>query len=296
MKVAVTGASGLIGSALVPHLRAEGHEVVALVRREPRAADEVRWDPAAGTVDLGGLAGVEGVVHLAGVGVGDKRWTDDYKQQILRSRVDGTKTIATAMARLDPLPQVLVSASAVGFYGDRGDDVLTEASGPGEGFLPEVVLAWESAAAPARAAGIRVAHPRTGLVMDPRGGAFGKLMPLVRLGLGGPLGSGRQWWPWITMPDEVRAITYLLTGDLAGPVNLAGPAPARQKDVAAALAQQVHRPSIVPAPGFALRAILGEFAADITGSQRVVPQALTTSGFTFTHPSLVEAATYLMAR
>ncbi|MDI1290537.1 MAG: NAD-dependent epimerase/dehydratase family protein, partial [bacterium] len=190
MKVAVTGSSGLIGSALVPHLRSVGHEVVRLVRRTPTAPDEVTWDPTIGTVDLAGLSGVDGVVHLAGAGVGDHRWTEEYKQQILDSRVDGTRTIATAMAELDPRPRVLVSASAIGFYGDTGDAVIDETSPPGHGFLASVVRAWEAAAEPARTAGIRVVHPRSGLVVSGKGGAWQRLFPLFKLGVGGRLGSG----------------------------------------------------------------------------------------------------------
>ena len=296
MKVAVTGASGLIGSALVPHLRGRGDEVIRLVRRTPERSDEVHWNPTTGDIDLAGLRGTEAVVHLAGAGVGDHRWTEAYKRQILSSRVDGTRTIARAMATLDPLPQVLVSGSAMGFYGDRGDELLSEQSPAGTGFLPDVVTAWERAAAPAREAGIRVAHPRTSLVMSPHGGAFGRLLPLVRLGLGGPLGSGQQWWSWITLHDQLRAITFLIDTDIAGPVNLASPQPLPQREIVAALGRTAHRPAIVPAPAFALRIALGEFAGDILASARLAPAVLTGAGFTFDHPEFDAAAAWVLQR
>jgi uncharacterized protein (TIGR01777 family) len=290
VKIAVTGASGLIGSSLLPYLRSQGHEVVSLVRREPRTPWQARWDPQTGDVDLAALRGTDGVVHLAGAGVGDRRWNDAYKQQILSSRVDGTRTIARAMAALDPRPQVLVSGSAIGVYGNRGDELLDEAAAPGDTFLANVVRAWEGAADPARDAGIRVVHPRTGLVMSRSGGAFGRMLPLVRLGLAGPLGSGRQWWSWITLRDEVRALSWLLDHPLSGPVNLTAPAPARQRDVVAALARAVHRPALLPAPGVALRLVLGEFASEVLASQRILPSALRAAGFTFEHPDLETAA------
>lgn len=293
MKVAVTGASGLIGSALVPALEAAGHEVVRLVRRPVRGAGEVTWDPAAGTVDLAGLAGTDAVVHLAGAGVGDKRWTDAYKQTILRSRVEGTRTIVKAMTALDPMPSVLLSGSAVGYYGDRGEEVLLESSARGEGFLSDVVVAWEAETAPAAAAGIRTVLLRTGLVMAPGGGAFGRLLPIIKAGVGGPIGDGRMWWPWITLVDEVRAIEHLLEADVHGPVNLGSPNPARNVDVTKTVAKALGRPALVPVPGFALKIVLGEFADDVTSSQRMVPQVLTESGFDFVHGELDHAASWL---
>lgn len=295
MKIAVTGASGLIGTALVTHLHAGGHDVVRLVRRPPRAGDEVRWDPEAGTVDTAGLAGLDGAVHLAGAGVGDHRWTDEYKQQIRDSRVLGTRTLVTALTSLDPLPRVLVSGSAVGFYGTRGDEVLTEASAGGDGFLADVVRAWEAETEPAAVAGIRVATIRTGLVMSPQGGAFGRLLPLLKLGLGGPLGNGRQWWPWITLDDEVAGIEFLLTHDVSGPVNLTGPDPAPQRDVVKVLASLAHRPSLFPAPRFGLRLVLGEFADDVLSSQRAVPMVLEAAGYRFRHATLDDAARWVLA-
>jgi uncharacterized protein (TIGR01777 family) len=293
VKIAVTGASGLIGSSLVPHLRRQGHQVVSLVRRAPRSPSEVRWDPASGDVDLDRLAGTDGVVHLAGANVGQRRFTEAYKQQVLSSRVDGTRTIARAVARLDPRPQVLVSASGIGWYGDRGEELLDERSARGSSFMSDVTAAWEGAADPARDAGVRVAHARTGLVLSRRGGAYGRMRPLLLLGLGGPLGSGRQWWPWITLRDEVRALTWLLEQPVSGPVNLDAPAPARQRDVVRALARALHRPALVPAPAFALRLVLGEFASEVLASQRVLPVALEGSGFRFDHPDLESAARWV---
>lgn len=294
MRVAVTGASGVIGNALVPSLRQGGHEVQRLVRRAARADDEISWDPVAGTVDLVALAGVDAVVNLSGAGVGDKRWTKAYKQLILDSRVDSTRTIARAMATLSPAPRVLLSASAVGYYGDRGEQVLLESASRGDGFLADVVVAWEAAARPAEAAGIRTALLRTGLVMSPSGGAFGRLLPLFKAGVGGRIGDGRMWWPWITLVDEIRAIEFLLDSELSGPVNLGSPYPARNSDLTAALGEALHRPTLVPVPQFALRAALGQFADDVTASQRMVPQVLTDAGFDFAHSDLASATHWLV--
>jgi uncharacterized protein (TIGR01777 family) len=294
VRIAITGSTGLIGTALVTRLHAAGHDVVRLVRRAPRASDEVRWDPTSGQVDLAGLAGIQGAVHLAGAGVGDHRWTDRYKQTILDSRVDGTRTLATALAALDPRPSVLVSGSAVGFYGDRGDEVLTESSSGGEGFLADVVRAWEAAAAPAADAGVRVAFARTGLVLSPEGGALGRMLPLARLGLAGPLGDGRQWWPWITLEDEVRALEFLLEHELEGPVNLSAPQPVRQGDVARALGHALHRPALLPAPGFGLRLVLGEFAGDVLSSQRMLPSRLLDAGFVFNQRTVEQAIAWVL--
>ena len=230
MKVAVTGASGLIGSALVPALKSRGHDVVRLVRRAPAAPDEVRWDPASGQVDLAGLAGTEGIVHLAGAGVGDKRWTEEYKREIRSSRVDGTRTIAEAAAALDPLPRVFVCGSAIGYYGDTGDRAVTETAPAGPGFLAGVVVDWEAAAQPARDAGIRVPLARTGLVVSSQGGAWKRLLPIFKLGLGGKVGSGKQYWSFISLEDEVAALIALLEDDAyEGPVNLTAPTPRDQR-------------------------------------------------------------------
>ena len=294
-RVAISGASGLIGGALSAFLTTRGDEVVHLVRREPRTESEIVWDPVARTLDPAALEGVDAVVHLAGAGVADKRWTPAYQQEILRSRSDGTATIATAVtAHGDRIR--LVSGSAVGVYGsDRGDEVLTEESASGAGFLADVVRAWESATKAAVDAGASVAMARTGLVMSPAAGAFAPLVQLGRLGLGGPLGSGKQYWPWITLGDEVRALAHLVDHpDVTGPVNLVGPDPVPQIEVSRELGRQLHRPAILPAPAFALRIIVGGFASDILGSQRVMPTVLAASGFTHEQSTLAAAIATLL--
>ena len=296
MRVAVTGASGLIGSALVPHLRSVGHEVQRLVRRPAAAADEISWDPRAGTVDLDRLQGVEGVIHLAGAGVGDHRWTDAYKREILDSRVDGTHTIVKAITSLDVAPRVLVSASAIGWYGDTGDRVVDESAPAGTGFLADVVRAWEAAAGPAASAGIRVTHPRTGLVVSGAGGAWARMFPLFRLGLGGKLGNGRQYWSWISLRDEVCALQFLLEQEhLHGPVNLTGPAPVTNAEVTSVMGRVLGRPTILPAPAFALKTVLGEFSTEVLGSSRVVPAVLEQSGFVFQDPTIESAVRTALA-
>ena len=271
MKIAVTGASGLMGSALVPSLRADGHEVLRLVRRTAAAPDEVTWDPVAGTVDLAGLAGTDAVVHLAAAGIGDHRWTDSYKREVLDSRRLGTGAIARAVAALDPAPSVLVSASAMGYYGNTGDVAVDETGPKGTGFASDVVEAWEQAADPAREAGVRVVHPRTGLVVAAKGGAWGRMLPLFRLGLGGRLGSGRQWWSFISITDQVAALKTLIDSDLAGPVNLTTPHPATNAEVTKAMGEALHRPTLLPVPSFALRTVLGEFSSEVLSSSRVLP-------------------------
>ena len=290
MRVAVTGASGLIGSALVPALKARGHDVVRLVRRPPQAADEVRWDPRSGDVDLGGLAGVNGIVHLAGAGVGDKRWTEAYKAEIRDSRVQGTTTIARAAAALDPRPAVLVCGSAIGFYGDTGDKAVTEESAQGTGFLADVVAAWEASAQPAIDAGIRVPFARTGLVVSSRGGAWKRLMPIFKAGLGGKVGSGTQYWSFISLRDEVAALISLLEDTrYAGPVNLTAPEPVTNSEVTAAMGRVLGRPTILPVPAFALKIALGEFSQDVLGSQRVIPTVLERDDFTWQDATIDEA-------
>lgn len=290
MKVVVSGASGLIGSALVRALRADGHQVVTLVRRAAAAATEVSWDPAAGRLDARDLEGVDGAVHLAGAGVGDHRWTDAYKKTIRDSRVDGTRTLAAALASLERRPEVLVSGSAIGYYGDTGDRAVDETAPAGSDFLAGVCVEWEAAAAPAEVAGIRVAHIRTGLVFARDGGALKKQIPLFKLGVGGKLGSGRQYWSFISLEDEIRAITFLLRNSgISGPVNLTAPNPVTNADATAALGKALHRPSKLPVPKFALKAVLGEFSDDILGSQRVLPRVLTDAGFEFRHPDVTSA-------
>jgi uncharacterized protein (TIGR01777 family) len=279
--IAVTGASGLIGSALVPELRAAGHDVLTLVRREPHTDREVSWDPQGGTIDEVRLAGVEALVHLAGFGLG-ARWTTARRRLILDSRVLGTHLIAATAARLSPRPAALVCASAIGLYGERGDDILTEAAPRGDGFLAEVVEAWEAAAEPARAAGIRVVSLRQGLVLSRDGGALARLLTPFRLGLGGPIGGGRQWWSWVTMEDVVRAYRHAIEQPVAGPLNVTAPEPTRNREFVQALGRALHRPSIAPFPALAVRAALGEMGEELLlTSQRVVPAALLAGGFEF---------------
>jgi uncharacterized protein len=285
MKIVVTGSSGLIGTALVRSLRAGGHDVRRLVRHAPTAADESQWDPSRHQIDDGALDGIDAVIHLAGVGVADKRWSDSYKRQIMASRVDGTTTIAEAVARGRDHVKVLVSASAVGWYGERGDEVLDEADGRGAGFLADVVEQWEASTAAASEAGVRVVNLRTGIVLSPDGGALGKVLPLFKLGVGGKLGTGKQWTPWIALSDELRAIEYALTqDDLSGPVNVCAPEPVRNSEYTAAIGRALHRPTVATVPGFALRIALAGFADEgALVSQRAVPRKLLDAGFSFTY-------------
>lgn len=294
MRIAISGASGLIGSALSRSLRATGHEVVSLVRRPAGSPLEITWNPERGELDAASLVGIDAVVHLAGAGVGDKRWTSAYKRTILDSRVSGTRTIADALASRVDTPRILICGSAIGYYGDTADRTVDETSPNGSGFLADVVVQWERAAAPAVTAGVRVAFARTGLVAAPGAGAFGKLLPLFRLGLGGKLGTGRQYWSLISLRDEIRALEFLLHNEIAGPVNLTAPNPQTNAAVARELAAQLHRPALIPVPGFALRLVVGEFAGDILGSQRVLPNRLVASGFVFNDPTMPEIVSSLV--
>ncbi|MFJ8002219.1 TIGR01777 family oxidoreductase [Streptomyces sp. NPDC096310] len=290
MKIAVTGSTGLIGKALVSSLRADGHEVTRLVRHAARAGDEIAWDPVRQTIDAGKLNGCDAVVHLAGAGVADRRWNDAYKREIRDSRVLGTATIAEALTSLDSPPRVLVSGSAIGFYGYTGDRKVDESTPPGDGFLPSLCVEWEEAALPAEEAGIRTVFPRTGLVVARKGGAWGRLFPLFRAGLGGRLGSGDQYWSFISLHDEVAALRHLIDTDgLEGPVNLTAPEPVTNREVTAAMGRVLHRPTPFPVPAAALRLVVGGLAEDIVGSQRVVPARLQESGFTFAFPTIDEA-------
>jgi uncharacterized protein (TIGR01777 family) len=292
-RIAISGASGLIGTALSTFLRSRGDEVVQLVRRKPSTKLEIGWDPTSHTLEPGDLSGLTAVVHLAGAGVGAHRWTPAYKREILSSRVDGTATIATALADLGE-PVALVSGSAIGFYGDRGERILTEDSGPGQGFLADVVRDWEAATKPAQDAGLRVVHARTGLVLTPHGGAMERVLPLARLGLAGPLGSGHQYWSWITLHDEVRALAHLVDQELSGPVNLVSTQPMRQSEVMKALGAVLGRPALLPAPTLALKVFLGEFAGDVLASDRILPSVLTASGFVFDHDTIESAMRWLV--
>lgn len=293
MNVVVSGSSGLIGSALVAAVRSEGHHVRTLVRREPRGPDEVGWDPATGELDPRSLAGVEAAVHLAGAGIGDRRWTAAYKQTLLDSRLQSTRLLATSLAQLEPRPRVLLSASAVGFYGDTRDRVVDETAAAGQGFLADVCVAWEAAAAPAREAGLRVCELRTGIVLSRHGGALARLLPIFRAGFGGRIGSGRQYQSWIALSDEIAAIRFLLEQDsLSGPVNLTAPHPVPQAEFARTLGAVLHRPALLPAPGPAVRLAIGPFADEgVLAGQRVLPAVLTAAGFRFGYPQLAEALT-----
>lgn len=291
MKIAITGATGLIGTAATKHLSAAGHEVVALVRRDP-GPGEIGWDPSAGRLDPDDLRGVDAVVHLAGAGIGDRRWTDEYKRILMDSRVDGTSLLAGALATLGADgPQVLLSGSAIGFYGERGDDELDESSSAGSGFLAEICVRWEAATAPAEAAGVRVAHLRTGIVLTPEGGALKKMLPLFKLGVGGKFGNGRQWMSWISLTDEIRAIEHLLTSTLSGAVNLTAPEPVRNADFAKTLGRVLGRPAALPVPSFGPKLLLGGELADalLFDGQRVLPRALGADGFEFAHADLASA-------
>ncbi|MFJ8502830.1 TIGR01777 family oxidoreductase [Streptomyces avermitilis] len=289
-RVAIAGASGLIGSALARSLTADGHEVVRLVRRAPRGKDEVRWDPGEQRIDSAGLVGCAAVVNLAGAGVASRRWTDAYKQTIRSSRVLGTATLAEAIASLDEPPAVFVNGSAIGFYGDTGDRAVDETAPPGDGFLPALCVAWEEAAEPAQEAGIRTVFTRTGLVVAAGGGAWGRLFPLFKAGLGGRMGDGRQYWSYISLHDEVAAIRHVIdTASLSGPVNLTAPTPLTNAEITAAMGRVLHRPTLFTAPAPVLRAALGDMAGDILGSQRVLPSRLLESGFAFAFPGIEEA-------
>ena len=291
--VAVTGASGLIGTALTAALEKRGDRVVPVGRRPP--AGGVAWDPVARRIDTAALEGIDAVVHLAGERI-DGRWTASKRRRILNSRVEGTQVLAEALSGLDRPPSVVVSASAVGFYGDRGDEVLTEDSEPGTGFLAEVCEQWEAAAAPIASPDTRLVLARTGIVCTPDGGALGRMLALTRLGLGGRLGHGRQWWPWITLEDEIRALLHLLDTPVAGPANLVAPGTCRNVEFVRELARALRRPAVLPAPALVLRAVLGEIADGLLlASARVRPVRLEDSGFTFRSPDLTSAIAELLS-
>jgi uncharacterized protein len=287
MDIAVSGSSGLIGTALTQALDADGHVVRRLVRGEA-AEGEVAWDPVGGTIDRGGLEGVDGVVHLAGPGIGDRRWTESRKRHLREARVAGTQLLAEASASLDRPPAVFVSASAVGYYGDRGDERLTEESGPGDDFLARLCVDWEAATGPAATAGIRVAVIRTGIVLARRGGALAKLLPLFRVGLGGRMGPGRQFWSWITLDDVVAAIRHLLDRAVSGPVNLTGPEPVTNAELTKVLGRVLRRPAVLPVPRFGPQLLIGGEAAHafLYASQRALPAVLEADGFHFAHPDI----------
>ena len=302
MRVAVTGSTGLIGRALVERLDSGGHETVRVVRpsgsgRGPGEA-VIGWDPQQGEIDLEGLEGVDAVVHLGGEPIAARRWSAEQKQRIAESRVRATALLAGALARLNQPPGVLVSASAIGYYGDRGDERLDESSSVGHDFLAQVCRDWEAAADPARDAGIRVAHPRTGVVLSQSGGALAEMLPFFRLGLGGRIGTGHQWVSWITLHDEVEALLWLLTADVEGPVNLTAPEPITNRQLTAALGRAMRRPTLLPTPKPALWARLGRELTEalLYSSARVEPALLIRRGFHFAHPNIATALAAVLGR
>lgn len=295
MNILISGASGLIGTRLGAHLEQAGHQVTRLVRR-PARSNEVSWNPAQNQLNASDLEGVDAVIHLSGAGIGDKRWTESYKREILDSRTLSTGLLAKTIASLHKKPAVFLSGSAIGIYGPRGDENLDEQSTTGTSFLADVCTQWEAAAAPAASAGIRTVLLRTGIVLTPRGGALKKQLPLFKLGLGGKFGKGDQWQSWISLDDEIRAIEYLLTANVSGPVNLTAPSPVTNLEFTKTLAKVLHRPALLPIPSFGPKLLLGAELADallFTG-QRVLPSALTATGFKFEHTNLEEALRSLL--
>jgi len=289
--VAIAGSSGVIGSALIAALRSADHRVLRIVRRVPASRDEVRWNPDSGEFDPAALEGVDAVVNLCGVGVGDKRWSGAYKQVLRDSRIDPTEVVSAAV--VDAGVPVLVNASAVGYYGDTGSRIADESAPAGSGFLAQLCVDWEAATAPAQDAGVRVVLARTGLVLSPTGGLLSKLKPLFAFGLGGRLAGGHQYMPWISLEDEVRALLFTINKPLSGPVNLTGPAPVTNAELTAALARVLKRPAPWLVPGFALKALLGEFAEEgLLGGQRAIPAVLERAGFQFNHNTIGEALSY----
>ncbi|MFF4772157.1 TIGR01777 family oxidoreductase [Microtetraspora fusca] len=292
MTIVVTGSSGFLGSALVRALRADGARVLRLVRRDPTAADEAFWDPERDLLDPSVLEGAEAVVHLAGAGIADRRWTEPYKRELVDSRVVGTHTLVEALGVLKNRPRVLLSGSAVGYYGDTGSHEVDESAPPGDGFLADMVRDWEEAAAPAEQEGIRLVRLRTGVVLSRHGGALAKVLPLFKVGAGAVLGGGRQYVPWISLPDWLDAVRFLLTHpEVSGPVNLTAPEPVTNAEYTKAIARALRRP-VMPlgTPAFALRLALGEFADEgLLKGQRAVPRRLLDAGHRFSHPTLKEA-------
>jgi uncharacterized protein (TIGR01777 family) len=282
-RIAITGASGLIGTALVGKLKSDGYTVQRLVRRPTVSPEEIFWNPAQSEIDLDSLAGVDAVIHLAGAGVGDKRWTKKYKSEILNSRLLGTTTIANAVSQVKP--KVFISSSAIGWYGETGNRAVIESDRGGDDFLSAVCREWEAAAD--LAGDVRTLKIRTGLVLDPTGGALGRMLPLFRFGLGGKLGNGKQWWSWITLHDHLRAIEFLMENNqISGAVNLTSPNPVTNQEFTSALARALRRPALFPAPAFALKAALGGFSTEILGSKKVLPGVLQDAGFNFDFPHI----------
>ncbi len=297
MRIVITGSSGLIGTALVRRLRERGDDVVRMVRREPTAEDERFWDPAEGVLATEHLDGCDAVINLSGAGIGDKRWSAEYKRLVHSSRVDSTRLLAATIADCEAPPSVFVSSSAIGIYGSRGDEELDEQSAPGDGFLADVVKDWEAAAVSAENAGVRVAYTRTGIVLDDDSGAVGRMVLPFRLGLGGRLGDGKAWWSWVALADVVGAIEHILDTDASGPINVVSPSPVRSAEFTDALGDALHRPTIFPIPKFALDLILGGELSEalVFTSARVSPGVLTARGFEFAEPDLQPALDALFA-
>lgn len=289
MRIAITGASGMVGTALAARLEAAGHEIVRLKRPGGRG-DGPTWDPARNRIADGALEGCDAVVHLAGASIGEGRWTAARKRELRASRIDATRLLVQHLGTLQQRPKVLVSASAVGIYGDRGDERLTEASTRGTGFLADLVVEWEQEARAAEALGIRVVTPRFGVILDAVQGAFPRLLMPVKFGVGGPLGSGKQWMPWVTLTDVTRAMEFMLTHEVSGAFNVVAPDIKMNRDFTKAVAREVHRPAIFPVPPFALRLLLGGAADELLlASARVMPERLTEAGFEFQDATLEKA-------
>ena len=299
MRVAVTGSTGLIGEALVAALAGSGHEPVRVVRdRKPDDLASISWNPAAGQIDADALRNTDAVFHLAGEPIGARRWSDAQKARIMDSRVTGTTLISETMASLADGPRVLISSSAIGYYGDRGDEILTETSPAGAGFVADVCRAWEGSTAAAEEAGIRVVHARTGLVLSPDGGSLAEQLPFFRLGLGGRFGDGSQWWSWVALPDVVGAGLWLLEHEITGPVNMTAPNPVDNREFTMTLGRVLRRPTLLPTPKPALWVKLGRELTEelVYSSARVEPAALVESGFEFSHPHLEPALRHLLGR
>ncbi|WP_087874071.1 TIGR01777 family oxidoreductase [Arthrobacter globiformis] len=293
MRIVMAGASGLIGTALSSRLSSDGHDVVRLVRRSPSSPSEIPWDPATGTLDPACLDGADAVINLSGANIGARPWTPHRIDELFRSRLDPTRTLAAAMRRLDTPPLAFISQSGAGYYGDAGRSLLTESSPAGQGIMARICVEWEAAAHEAPS-GVRVVTPRTAVVLSRSGGALGRLLPLLRAGIGGPLGSGRQYWPWITLPDLSSAFGFLLTSGTSGPVNVAAPETSDVNTLVAALAGALHRPALLRVPAPALRLVMGKLADELLlASQRIEPTLLQDSGFTWQHPSIASAADWV---
>lgn len=296
MKILVTGASGLIGSALIPFLTTGGHEVLRLVRQRNGNPSSVHWSPSQGEIDAQALEGLDAVIHLAGESIADGRWTEAKKNRILKSRTEGTLLLAKTLAQLKHKPALLISASAIGYYGDRDDEDLSEDSPPGDDFLADVCMQWEAACQPARDAGIRVINPRIGLVLSGKGGALEKMLMPFQLGLGGVLGRGQQYLSWIAIDDVIAAFLHLLAHpELSGPINLTAPEPLTNAEFTRTLGKVLLRPTILPVPAFSLRALMGEMAdALLLSSAKVMPNRLLDSGFEFQYPDIVSALRHVL--